>query len=197
MAGDWIKADHALPDKPEVWRMASLLKISPEAVVGHLLRVWVWADQQSVNVNVDGSTDAYVDVDIATIDAVARLPGFADAMLKAKWLKFSDGRITFPDLQGYISESAKLRALRNRRQSRYRSAQRSEGKTSPPAPQGAALKKRAPRKPKGNGQDNGGLLSDAGIQALGLKLGLSAHAGESMDAFRARVLAEDRRRHDG
>ena len=40
MAGDWIKIEENTPDKPEVHKMASILGIDPDAVVGKLVRVW-------------------------------------------------------------------------------------------------------------------------------------------------------------
>ena len=33
MAGDWMKVEVALPDKPEVWAMSQTLDIDPDAVV--------------------------------------------------------------------------------------------------------------------------------------------------------------------
>ena len=51
MAGDWIKIEHATPDKPEVFRMAMQLGITPEHVSGCLLRVWIWADAQTLDGN--------------------------------------------------------------------------------------------------------------------------------------------------
>ena len=199
MAGDWIKLEHATLDKPEVWRMAALLKIRPEQVLGHLLRVWVWADQQCVNV--ENGKDAYVDVAVDAIDAVAHLHGFAEAMQKVQWLVVDNSRVTFPSLQSYISESAKIRALRNRSQSKWRAfkeASREEKKLNPPTPllkKGGRANKRSKAIPKGNGQSNGP-MSAAGIQALGVKYALQPRPGESMEAYRERVLIEDRRRHD-
>jgi hypothetical protein len=57
MAGDWIKIEENTPDKPEVHKMASILGIDPDAVVGKLVRVWSWASQ---NCNGDGVTDVTV-----------------------------------------------------------------------------------------------------------------------------------------
>jgi hypothetical protein len=51
MAGDWIKFDTSTPDKPEVFEMAAELGIDPDAVVGKLLRVWKWFDQQTTDGN--------------------------------------------------------------------------------------------------------------------------------------------------
>jgi hypothetical protein len=201
MAGDWIKLDHSSPDKPEVWKMARMLKVTPEAVVGHLVRVWVWADQQCVNVERGG--DAIVDIDPSTIDVVAHLQGFADAMLAVKWLRVENGMVVFPSLQSYISETAKIRALRNRASHKYRAKKDTnvehrevEEKTLPPkSPADRGGLARRTRRPKGNGLDHGGgTLSDQAVQSLGIKFGMQANPGESMDAYRGRVLAEGRKR---
>ena len=34
MAGDWIKFETVTPDKPEVYELAGLLNLDPDAVVG-------------------------------------------------------------------------------------------------------------------------------------------------------------------
>ena len=44
MAGDWLKFEKVTMDKPEVFEMAGILGIDPDAVVGKLLRVWSWFD---------------------------------------------------------------------------------------------------------------------------------------------------------
>ena len=214
MAGDWIKLEHATLDKPEVWRMAALLKIKPEQVLGHLFRVWVWADQ--VSTNVDESDSTFVDTELSTVDSVARLHGFADAMLAVHWLAVDNSRVEFPHLRSYISETAKTRALRNRAQQKWRAnvdshqstyvdsrrstkvSTREEKSLNPPTPlkRGDARKKRSTSKAKSNGNGKRrGRMNDVEIQVLGIKYGLAAHPGETADAYRERILAEDRRRH--
>ena len=58
MAGDWIKIEHVTPDKPEVWEMAELLGIDADSVAGKLLRIWIWADQQTISGNARSVTFA-------------------------------------------------------------------------------------------------------------------------------------------
>ena len=43
MAGDWIKVEDCLPDKPEVVGIADYMGIDQDAVVGKLIRLWAWA----------------------------------------------------------------------------------------------------------------------------------------------------------
>ena len=45
MAGDWIKIEHSLPNKPEVMQLASLLGVDELQIVGHLVCFWIWCDQ--------------------------------------------------------------------------------------------------------------------------------------------------------
>lgn len=114
MAGDWIKLQHATPDKPEVMKMAKLLKCPAEQVVGHLVRVWSWADEQSL----DGHALDVTDSDVARI---ARHAEFATAMRSVGWLTGSEGALSFPNFDRHNGESAKKRALAADRKRRERS----------------------------------------------------------------------------
>ena len=51
MAGDWIKFELTTMDKPEVCQIADVAGIDPDAVVGKLMRVWGWFDQQTEDGN--------------------------------------------------------------------------------------------------------------------------------------------------
>ncbi len=113
MAGDWIKFEHATPDKPEVYQMAELLDIEPEHVVGCLLRIWIWADQQIVSCNAMSVTKKVV-------DRFTRVTGFADAMEAVGWLVVTDGGIEFPKFDRHNGETAKNRAQTYRRVAKHR-----------------------------------------------------------------------------
>jgi hypothetical protein len=115
MAGDWIKMEHVTPDKPEVYRMAGMLGISPEHVIGCLVRVWIWADQQSIDGNAVGVTDE-------TLDAVSRRNGFGTAMRQAGWLGGDGATLSFPNFDRHNGNTAKERALTNKRVKRMRNA---------------------------------------------------------------------------
>ena len=73
MAGDWIKTEHTLPDKPEIIRMAAMLDIDQDAVTGKLLRIWIWADQNSVS-------GEGIPVTCAFLDRLVDCKGFSAAM---------------------------------------------------------------------------------------------------------------------
>jgi len=103
MAGDWLKIQHATPDKPEIVRMAALLDIDHNAVVGACLRLWIWADQQTV----DGNG---LSVTIKFIDRVTHCPDLGQAMVEVGWLTGTDGNLTLPNYDRHNGRTAKTRA---------------------------------------------------------------------------------------
>ena len=113
MAGDWITVEGTTPDKPEVYRMAALLSIPPEQVVGHLVRIWVWADQQSLDGNAISVTET-------TLDHIAHVTGFSKAMREVGWLNGSNGSMSLPNFDRHNGKTAKSRALTRKRVQRFR-----------------------------------------------------------------------------
>ena len=113
MAGDWIKIEHTTPDKPEVVGIAARLKIDQDAVAGKLLRIWIWADQNSVDGNAMGVTESF-------LDRLTGRRGFAAAMRHVGWLSGDDGTLTFPGFLRHNGASAKARADTNRRVAKHR-----------------------------------------------------------------------------
>ena len=109
MAGDWIKVEENMPDKPEVYGMAAQLGIEVDAVVGKLIRVWSWASR---NCPVSGRTDVR---SLSAIDRVAFMPGFANAMASAGWLVTEGDVVAFPNFDRHCSQTAKERALDQKR----------------------------------------------------------------------------------
>lgn len=109
----WIKIEHTLPDKPEVIRIAAALRIDQDAVAGKLLRLWIWADQNTV----DGHG---LPITRAFIDRLTNSRKFASAMEAAGWLEGQDGTLTFPGFHRHNGETAKARAETNRRVAKHR-----------------------------------------------------------------------------
>ena len=145
----WIKVEHATPDKPEVDALAELLDWHPDRVVGTLIRLWRWADQQTITGNAPGVTRN-------TIDRHARAPGFAHAMEKVGWLEVEEGGVTFPRFDRHNGQTAKARALTADRVVRHRAQKRNAAgvtsalpekrreekkKTTPPTPQNSRNQK--------------------------------------------------------
>jgi hypothetical protein len=109
MAGDWIKLEHATPDKPEVVQLAILLDFDDHDLAwAKCVRLWIWADQQSVDGNALTVTDAF-------IDRYTRVTGFAAALRKVGWLEGRDGRLSIPDFARHNGQSAKTRASTQKR----------------------------------------------------------------------------------
>lgn len=115
MAGNWIKVEHATPDKPEVDGMAVHLKLDHDAVVGKLLRFWIWADQQTI----DGKSFA---VTHSFIDRLTNCSGFALALVQVGWLNDRNGRLSLPNFDRHNGQTAKARALTTDRVKRKRNA---------------------------------------------------------------------------
>ncbi len=113
MAGDWIKLETTTPDKPEVFQIAEALQIDPDAVLGKLIRVWVWADQQSR----DGHAPS---VTKTVLDRVAHVTGFADALITCGWLEDAAEGLTFPNFDYHNGQTAKARALAAKRKQNER-----------------------------------------------------------------------------
>lgn len=113
MAGDWIKVEDTTPDKPEVSRMAEALGVTPEHILGCMVRVWIWADQQSIDGNAVGVSDL-------ALDGIARNAGIASAMRKEGWIVGDGATLSFPNFERHNGETAKKRALTNRRVKRFR-----------------------------------------------------------------------------
>ncbi|GAA4455355.1 hypothetical protein [Novipirellula rosea] len=115
MAGDWLKIETTTPDKPEVFRIADELGIDPDAVVGKLFRVWVWADQQTFDGNASSVTRSL-------LDRISGVSNFADAMLSCGWLVESEHGLTFPNFDRHNGKTAKTRALTRKRVENHRNA---------------------------------------------------------------------------
>lgn len=109
MAGEWIKIENVTPDKPEIFQMAEILNIDPDSVLGKLIRVWVWADEQTY--------DGNAEVPCSLIDRIASLVGFGDAMRSVSWLD----KKGFPNFARHNSQAAKQRASVAKRVAKHRS----------------------------------------------------------------------------
>jgi len=115
MAGDWIKLEHVTPDKPEVHLIGEQMGVDPNAVLGALIRIWIWADQQTIVGNAPSVTDSL-------IDRIACARGIAKAMQKVGWLRLTDGGVEFPNFDRHNGSTAKTRGLTLRRVNKVRNA---------------------------------------------------------------------------
>lgn len=113
MAGDWIKIEHTTPDKPEVDAIARELGIDPDAATGKLIRLWIWADQQTISGNAASVTESL-------IDRITYQPGFSAALRKVGWLQARSGSLALPNFAQHNGQTAKARAVTSRRVSEHR-----------------------------------------------------------------------------
>ncbi|MFJ5472743.1 DnaT-like ssDNA-binding domain-containing protein [Pectobacterium carotovorum] len=117
MAYEWIKVEVITPDKPEIYQLAEILSIDPDSVLGKLIRLWSWADQQTIDGNANGNAAS---VTKNAIDRITFLPGFADALLQVGWLKAEGNTLMFPNFERHNGKSSKKRTLSNRRVTEHR-----------------------------------------------------------------------------
>lgn len=94
--------------------MANALHIDADSVLGRLFRVWSWFDSHTTNGKAKGVTTA-------TIDRIAGLQNFSVEMEKVGWLSVDKNGVSLPNFDHHCGETAKKRALKNVRQSRWRS----------------------------------------------------------------------------
>ena len=113
MAGDWIKVEVELPDKPEVHYMAGILNLDCDAVVGKLLRVWIWFDKHTVDGNAHGVT-------FALLDRLTGVTGFGEAMCHSGWLLQNGHDLSVPNFTNHNGETAKKRAVTARRVAKHK-----------------------------------------------------------------------------
>jgi hypothetical protein len=137
MAGDWIKLELSTLDKPEVVKMAARLAIDQDAVTGKLLRVWAWADQNTLDGNAVSVTSAF-------LDRLTVCPGFANAMREAGWLIGDDLNLSFPNFDRHNGITGKKRSETNRRvkNHRERNADSNENVTQEPLQKALPEKRR-------------------------------------------------------
>lgn len=115
MAGDWIKFELTTMDKPEVCQIADLAGIDPDAVVGKLMRVWGWFDQQTEEGNAPS-------VSKKLLDRLVGVAGFCEHMKSVGWMAEADGLISLPHFERHNGKTAKNRALTARRVANHKTA---------------------------------------------------------------------------
>lgn len=120
MAGDWIKIEMSLHEKPEVIQLAGILGLDRFAVVGRLHRFWSWLDAHSANGHARGVTFMF-------IDELTMRDGFAAALETVGWLESDGGGLVVPRFDRHNGKSAKNRALATERKRTARNKSRAEG----------------------------------------------------------------------
>lgn len=110
---NWIAVTKDLEHKPEVFVIARMLNITQWEAVCRCMRVWAWADDQTVDGFIAG-------IIVDDLDAPAGLPGFGKAMLDRKWVIADSRGVTFPNWHRWNATSAKQRDQDRDRKRRQR-----------------------------------------------------------------------------
>lgn len=115
MAGDWIKMECSLPDKPETLAItASMGWDDPDLTVGKLMRVFRWFDQQTTDGNARGVT-------APLLDRVIGVTGFVQAMRDVGWIVVSEAGLSLHNFDRHNGDTAKKRAQTAKRVANHRS----------------------------------------------------------------------------
>lgn len=145
MAGDWLKIEAVTPDKPEVFEIATLCKVTPDDAFGKVFRVWRLFDQQTENGNASNVTWAY-------LDHVVGVTGFAQAMFNVGWLAGGDdgkSGVTLPNFDRHNGKTAKARALTAKRVATHKERSANAKVTQTPLPREEKRRDTTPIAPSG------------------------------------------------
>ena len=108
----WIKMRTNLDRDPDVIRLASMLSLEEDHIVGKLHRFWSWVDDQTDN--------GEIDVAPTWVDRYVNAQGFCDSLVEVGWLSFTDKGLVIPNFEKHMSNTAKKRAENQRRVSEHR-----------------------------------------------------------------------------
>jgi hypothetical protein len=140
MAGDWIKWEKGLERKREVLMISAALERTPFEVATRLMMLWAWCDDNILDEQIDKENgDAHVTLgasQMCAVDALAGVPGFADAMTAAGWLCQRNSSLTFPNYGRHNGSTAKTRAQNAKRNKKLRDAKTVTNVTLPASPRG-------------------------------------------------------------
>lgn len=92
------------PDKPEVFQLSEILNLDPDAVLGKLVRLWAWADQQTIDGNAKCNAAS---VTKNAVDRITFVFGFADALISVGWLALDGETLVFPNFERHNGNSSK------------------------------------------------------------------------------------------
>lgn len=104
MYENWIKFEKLTLEKPEVYQLASLLKIDVHSVVGKLLIIWSWFD--------DHTEDGTAPISVIPLLDGKTCKGFCAAMQDKSvgWLSVENGTVSICNYDKHNGQSAKKRA---------------------------------------------------------------------------------------
>ena len=113
MSGDWAKVELNTPDKPEIWQIAEILEIDPDAAFGKVFRIWAWFDEHTEDGNAPSVTKKLLDRKVGVTN-------FCNAMLQTGWMTEHEGVVTLTNFGKHNGETAKKRANTAKRVAQHR-----------------------------------------------------------------------------
>ena len=109
MAGDWLKFECSLPEKPETLAITAAMGWDdPDLTVGKLMRLFRWFDQHTLEGNAQNVT-------AALLDRIIGVTGFVDAVAKTGWIVITDEGISLHNFEKHNGATAKSRGLTAKR----------------------------------------------------------------------------------
>lgn len=113
----WIKIEFTTPDKPELISAARICDTSRANAFLAFFRLWSYFDVHTAT----GFLPGLVPEDL---DDIAKLKGFGQAMANIGWISANAQGISIANWEIHNGESAKKRALNQRRMQRVRARER-------------------------------------------------------------------------
>lgn len=121
MAGEWLKFDCSLPEKPEVLAITVAMGWDdPDLTVGKLMRLFRWFDQHTVDGNAQSVTPAL-------LDRIVGVTGFVSAVAKAGWIVITDVGVSLKNFDRHNGATAKGRALTAKRVANHKANAKGNG----------------------------------------------------------------------
>lgn len=115
MAGEWLKFECSLPEKPETLAITIAMGWDdPDLTVGKLMRLFRWFDQQTI----DGNAPS---VSAALLDRIIGVSGFVQAVADVGWIVIEGRSIHLANFDRHNGATAKSRALTAKRVANHKS----------------------------------------------------------------------------
>lgn len=121
---EWIKLTCDLPDKWQTRRLARVLKLKVDDVIGKLFRFWVYVENQSTNGFIPR-------LDADDLDGIVGKKGFALALAEVGWLAFDADGLRVPHFDEYMGAASREREAAAERMRRQRERDRTVTPTEP------------------------------------------------------------------
>lgn len=137
MAGEWLKFECSLPEKPETLAITVAMGWDDaDLTVGKLMRLFRWFDQQTIDGNAPSVTSAL-------LDRIIGVPGFVAAVASVGWIVADGASISLANFDRHNGATAKSRALTAKRVANHKS-----NASGNAAANGASVSEALPREEK-------------------------------------------------